>query len=191
MGVYGLEGPGVKDVYPIGGKVCLWLPNGTYTFTIGSQTYSALVSGGAVAVAPYERVDFLRWNGTEMVTDEVVCQPLFASAKEIGSKAGSGYVVKGDVKTTDLKVNGTAYLILADGATLTANGTKTHAGIEVCGGNALTVYCQSAGTGKLEAKGGEEGAGIGGGNEAMNGDITINGGSVTATTVDYGAGIGG
>ena len=96
------------------------------------------------------------------------------------------YVTTGDMKTSALNVQGTANLILADGATLTVDG-----GIRVDPGNTLNVFCQREATGKLIANGGRYCAGIGGGNGGAGGAITINGGVVTATGGDNGAGIGG
>ena len=121
--------------------------------------------------------------------------------------------------------NGDVHLILADGAKLTATGYWVddeymgYAGIQVSGdGNSLTIYGQTAQTGKLEAttfgyaagiggKSGEDGhditinggkidaegyaSGIGGGNEAKGYNITINGGEVMALSRSNGAGIGG
>ncbi len=118
-------------------------------------------------------------------------------------------VVRGDVK-----------LILVDGATLTAtegvrvaegntltiygqvhdsgklvaHGSKYNAGI---GANDADDDEESAaGTiiihgGTIEARGGREAAGIGGGNESRGGDVTIYGGKIKAVGGRYGAGIGG
>ena len=105
------------------------------------------------------------------------------------------YVVNSSVTIADrITVTGDVHLILADGYTLTANK-----GISVTSGNSLTIYGQIAGTGALIA--GTIGtietghAGIGGvkGNTGVyvHGDITINGGSVTAQGGEWAAGIGG
>ncbi len=105
------------------------------------------------------------------------------------------YVVNSSVTIADrITVTGDVHLILADGYTLTANK-----GISVTSGNSLTIYGQIAGTGALIA--GTVGtietghAGIGGvkGNTGVyvHGDITINGGSVTAQGGEWAAGIGG
>ena len=103
------------------------------------------------------------------------------------------YVVNGAV-TIDgrVTVSGKVHLILADNASLTANG-----GINVAENNSFTVYAQSVekNMGTLTATGGSYGAGIGGKNGDRNGssggNITINGGNVTATGGDEAAGIGG
>ena len=99
---------------------------------------------------------------------------------------------KGAICQTDV------HLILADGAKLTASGIggdtffDDTAGIKVSGeGNSLTIYGQTAQSGKLEANGGGmASAGIGGGYMGSGSNITINGGYVTATGA-HGAGIGG
>ena len=193
--IKGLENYGLNDIYPIDGKAYLWLPNGSYTFTAGDQTYVATVNGAATTATEIPVVPYLRWNGTEMVPDGVVNPTVISnSTTEIGSEAGAWYVVTGAVTTTDLKVNGTAHLILADGATLTANGTDGHAGVMVLENDALLVYGQAGGTGSLAATGGNLSAGIGAGYAAGQfhqcGTIVINGGVVTATG-NLGAGIGG
>ena len=100
---------------------------------------------------------------------------------------GKFYVVSGDTTISNrITVNGTANLILADGATLNAN-----AGIAVASGKTLNIYAQSGGTGKLLAKGGDNEAGIGGGTGGSGGNVNIYGGSITATGSEGGAGIGG
>ena len=98
---------------------------------------------------------------------------------------GTFYVVKGtDIKTGPLTVNGTTanptWLILADGAKLTADG------INVEPGRAVVITGQSGGTGTLITNGTGNDAGIGG-----SGSVTINGGTITATGSGFTAGIGG
>ena len=96
------------------------------------------------------------------------------------------YVVNGNVTIGQrVTVIGDVHLILTDGASLDAAQ-----GVNVGAGNSLTIYGQSDGTGKLTATGGVFQAGIGG-NSNQSGTITINGGTVTATGGDGGAGIGG
>ena len=104
------------------------------------------------------------------------------------------YLVDGNVTRTEtITVNGDVHLILADGGelTVTTNGEDA-AGINVSGTNSLTIYGQTGGTGVLNAMGRISGAGIGGGDQAGGGKITINGGTVNATGGSrIGAGIGG
>ena len=84
-------------------------------------------------------------------------------------------------------VPGDAHLILCDGAKLTITGglwVKTQVG-------SLTVWGQANGTGALETTGSKQVAGIGSNSENVPGDITINGGTVTAAGGEFAAGIGG
>ena len=119
---------------------------------------------------------------------------------------GGWYVATARQSCGVIEVNGSANLILADGAELTVDG-----GIRVTEGNSLTIYGQNAGTGRLIANGAEGCAGIGGGGPGAKGTdghapytsgkiggsggscgtVTINGGVVTATAGRGAAGIGG
>ena len=123
---------------------------------------------------------------------EVAAEPV---TSELTAWSTGWYVVSSDVEiTTRITVSGEVNLILADGCTLTAQK-----GISVTSGNSLSIYGQSGGSGELIA--GTVGtidtghAGIGGvkGNTGVyvHGDITINGGSVTAQGGEWAAGIGG
>ncbi len=97
------------------------------------------------------------------------------------------YVVRENV-TVDgrITVSGDVHLILMDGCTLTVNG-----GIDVSEDNALTIYGQAAGTGRLEAFGSSMCGGIGSRQSRPCGTITINGGTIYAKGGQDGAGIGG
>lgn len=101
------------------------------------------------------------------------------------------YVVDGEVTMGNrITVKGDVHLILADGCKLNAE----NGGINVKEGNNLTIYAQSTGEqmGALMATGTkQDAAGIGGYAVEPCGTITINGGSVTATSGLYAAGIGG
>ena len=103
------------------------------------------------------------------------------------------YVVTGkNVETEGLVCNGAVYLILADGAKLTAIGVDDQAGIQVSGeGNSLAIYGQTAQSGQLIANGGKYAAGIGSGKGQPGLNITINGGTITATGGEGASGIGG
>ncbi|MBQ0154687.1 MAG: hypothetical protein KBS70_07890 [Bacteroidales bacterium] len=96
---------------------------------------------------------------------------------------------------------GEVHLILADGTKVSSRGGDEKAGVRVSGeGNSLTIYGQTAQTGKLEAYAGMMAAGIGGGNGEPGSNITINGGVIYAeggaekvgwSETGRGAGIGG
>ena len=114
------------------------------------------------------------------------------------------YVVNSNVTISGVTVSGNVHLILADGCTLTVNGS-----IKVEGSDTLTIYGQSGGSGTLNVNNTDgHAAGIGGGyttstistslgqtqtvyTGTSSGAITINGGVVTATCSGSGAAIGG
>ncbi|MBQ6925857.1 MAG: formylglycine-generating enzyme family protein, partial [Kiritimatiellae bacterium] len=99
------------------------------------------------------------------------------------------YVVSGDITNdTRIAVSGDVHLILADGASLTAN-----AGVNVASNECFTIWAQSDGAdmGRLTAQGSLSAAGIGGGSGETAGRVAINGGTVNATGRFGGAGIGG
>ena len=110
---------------------------------------------------------------------------------ETGTLSAGWYVVTGEVSRGSITCNGDVHLILADGAKLTATGGEDQAGITVSNGNTLAIYGQTAQSGQLIANGGNNSAGIGGGNHGSGTNITINGGTVTARGGNDGAGIGG
>lgn len=101
------------------------------------------------------------------------------------------YVVDGNVEFTGypVSVNGDVHLILTDRCSL-----DLKFGIWVTQGNSLTIYAQSESqseAGSLTAKG-WRGAGIGGKFDSVNcGNVTINGGVITATADNSSAAIGG
>ena len=105
---------------------------------------------------------------------------------------GGWYVADGEITVGDRITvnNGTANLILKDGAKLTAQ-----AGINVAEGSTLNIYAQSEGAamGQLAAVGSDKvyTAGIGGGNKQNGGTVNIYGGTVSATGGWMSAGIGG
>ena len=195
--VTGLADYDVSGIAPVDGRLCLWLPNGEYGFFVNGVGYVATVAdaGAEAYMADLVSVDYLRWNDARLEAATTLAHPLTDGVLELGD---GWYVVTGAVKTTGIVVNGTAQLILADGASLTSGGASSeHAGVEVSVGNRLTVYGQEQGTGMLTAIGGTQSAGIGGssttgtGGSASCGEITINGGTVTAHGGYHGAAIGG
>ena len=107
---------------------------------------------------------------------------------------GGWYAVSGDVVLhpgAPLAVVGTAHLVLCDGASLTINGIpEEKPALAVTSGATLMVYGQTDGSGRLSVKGGQRGAGIGGGNGEPCGTVILNGGIVTATGGTGAAGIG-
>ena len=101
------------------------------------------------------------------------------------------YVASGTLNfgTGGIRVSGNVNLVLADGASITVQGAAKKAGVNVAPGNSLTIYGQTAGTGTLTASDyanestiNNGGAGIGGNDHENCGMITINGGTITATS---------
>jgi len=117
-----------------------------------------------------------------------------AIANSITIADGASVVLNGINITSQISCSGNATIILADGSTNTVNVyAMEKAGIQIGGdGKTLTINAETAGTGKLTAKGGLQAAGIGTGNSpsSAGGNITINGGKVTATGGGFSAGIG-
>ena len=157
------------------------------TEVTGTELFESLFdyfNGMVNTLAAENGVKYLDASGTEQTANNVTV--VDSSTKEWRN---GWYVVNGAVTIGDrVTVSGEVHLILADNASLTANG-----GINVAESNSFSVYAQSVGKnmGTLTATGGSYGAGIGGKNGSSGGNITINGGNVTATGGDEAAGIGG
>lgn len=126
-----------------------------------------------IADATATNVNYLDANGVEQTCER-------ATVMEDNTAWDNGwYVVTSDISISGRVVTtGDVHLILTDGTTLTADS-----GISVTPGNSLTIYGQSAGTGKLKADTKSAGcsAAIGGGDFQAAGTITINGGIVIAS----------
>lgn len=135
-----------------------------------------------VASAPTLRsVAFAAPAGTPYVDekgDEYI-QPATELTSTTTTLTDGWYVVNGDVTYTYLHIEGNVSLILADSGTLTVKGE----GITLAYGS-LTIYGQTKGTGQLNTEGTSGNAGI-----FCLGDVTINGGVITAKS-DISAGIG-
>ena len=156
----------------------------------GTEVFESLFHffNGMVNLLAENGVSYLDENGSKQTADNVTVVESSTTAWSDG-----WYVVNSNVTIDNrVTVSGKVHLILADGASLTANG-----GINVAENNSFTVYAQSVekNMGTLTVTGGSYGAGIGGRNGDKNGsscgNITINGGTVTATGGDAAAGIGG
>lgn len=118
-------------------------------------------------------------------------QEMVVVEDEITSWNGEGgeawYVVNEDAEISErVEVSGAVNLVLCDGVTLTAEK-----GIHVTGENSLTIYGQEAGDGKINAKSERVQAAIGGNSDEPGGILTINGGTIDANGGVNAAGIGG
>jgi uncharacterized repeat protein (TIGR02543 family) len=132
-------------------------------------------------------VTFIDANGSERTEN---CKVLTSAMTTLET---GWYVVNNDLTVnSSVTIDGNVNIVLVDGTTLTvnANNAWATAGIAVAAGNSLSIYGQAEGTGSLNATGGDYGAGIGSGYNKNAGNVTINGGTVTATGHDA-AGIGG
>lgn len=146
---------------------------------------TVLAAEGDVSYSYYD-ADSETWQtGTKAVGD-------YTSVTSADTSWSDGwYVVSGEVTISSrVAVSGDVHLILEDGCTLTAD-----AGIQVHDTNALTIYGQTEGTGKLIANVTVAGNAAIGGNYYVTagisgGNITIHGGTIEATSTN-GAGIGG
>lgn len=157
----------------------------------GTEVFESLFhffNGMVNLLATANGVSYLDENGDERTADNVTVVESSTTAWSDG-----WYVVNSNVTIDNrVTVSGEVHLILADNASLTVNG-----GINVAESNSFSVYAQSVGKnmGTLTVTGGSYGAGIGGRNGDKNGssggNITINGGNVTATSEAFAAGIGG
>ena len=154
-----------------------------------------LVAGAVMGARAFgaTNVPYMDYNATTGAFEAKTCANCTEVTSETAAFANGGwYVVNGEVaRGGQIVVNGSAHLILGDGAKLTiTNVGGGNAAIDVPAGNALTIYSQQNGTGKLDVTGGGSAAGIGGNNGQSCGTVTINGGRVTAIGQGGGKGIG-
>ncbi len=157
-----------------------WLPLALLAAAVFLRPVTAHATG-----MPTDEVAYIDADGT-LETHECVM------IGDLSSAWDGWYCVRDDVTIDErVTVENSAYLILCDGATLTVPQ-----GITVEGDTGLTIYGQEKGTGSLVAKTGfrDNRAAIGVCNTAALystpyscGDITINGGRITATGGGYGA----
>ena len=139
---------------------------------------------------PVGAIDYLDWDAVnETLTNATVAAGGWTLVTDATRTLNDGwYVVASDVAIpvgSNIVVNGSAHLILCDGASLSVTGGYDQAAIEVLSSgsvtNTLTIYGQTECTGRLTVQGGDRAAGIGSGFYGDFGAVTINGGTVTAT----------
>ncbi len=165
-------GYGISNVTVDG--VPLALVDGTYSFV-------ASADGITVTAAVCIPVPYIDAGGTEqMCTSYTVLTNATGDVAYGERDAESWYVVTNNVTISGQLYfyDGTAHLILCDGATLAVTNANG-AAIDACG---LTIYGQTNGTGTVTATatGGLDRHGI------FAGSVTINGGTVTASGGDSG-----
>ncbi len=148
--------------------------NETVTSITAEGTYTLTVTGmGSETSGYYGSVQ----------TTFTVSGPIVLTSETTAWLDGRSYYAEGEVTIgSRATVSGTVTLDLRAGSTLTVNG-----GIGVNAGNSLTI----GGTGSLTATAADYNACIGGDDDHSAGDITINGGTITATATFLAAAIGG
>ena len=144
-----------------------------------------------------EPVSYLsrNWDGSGIVESQEVCK-LYNKVTE----SSAGYYTLTDEEyegwwilersvtlgsNTTLKIQGDVKLILCDGMTLHAGD-----GIYIADGSTLTIYGQTEDSGKIYAHP-PGGAGIGGMEDAIGGNLIVHGGTIDAKGSTNAAGIGG
>jgi hypothetical protein len=140
------------------------------------------ISTGDADIPDGEQWEIIGTSNTYKITikDEATA---VLNGVNITSNAGSCIETIGTTGSNIILVDGTENTMDAHGDT---NGS---AAINTAGGP-LNILGQTKGTGKLIAKGGESGAGIGGNKDNNSLAITILGGEIEATGGSYAAGIG-
>ena len=182
----------------------LWITETTHNFTCrycqakqnetqhdfqGTDALKVCDACGAVQVA------YVNADGTEASDSPKVCLQATEAMSDDNPLGGWYAVAKDTTLDTRVEITGDVNLILCDSCTLTASK-----GITVAEGNSLTIWAQSAGNSRGSLFAGttdgttvtctDHDAAIGGANMASSGNITVNGGAVTASS-KQGAGIGG
>lgn len=138
------------------------------------------ISTGAAVIPANEQWEIIGTSDTYKITikDEATA---VLNGVTINSTTGSCIETSGTTGSN---------IILVDGTTNTMTTTKDdYAAINTAFGP-LNILGQTKGTGKLVAKGGASGAGIGGNKDNNSLAITILGGEIEATGGQYAAGIG-
>lgn len=165
--------------------------------TLAGETGDLIVAGGAL------NTDYTYENNTLTITTSgtyTITGNGTGTATTDKIVIADGVTANVTLNNVNIDVSGTsnacAFEVAVSAAcNLTLNGMNTlksgsnNAGLRVPAGAELVITQGSAGT--LNATGGYQGAGIGGGNWKSGGTININGGTVTATGGQYAAGIGG
>ena len=159
---------------------------GVYTATISGKGNYSFTKTFHFLVGKLDYVDADGMTQTKAQNELT----LLTTRNDLPATLTGWYLVADNITFSSVvEVSGTAHLILVDGTTMNANR------IRVNGGNALNIYGQTGGTGKLivsphGAVSNDAGIGASKGNNC--GTIVINGGEVTATagTLSGSAGIG-
>ncbi len=168
---------------PVSALAAEWdIGKGDITVNAGSGGQTVTQGGGA---AVEDNAPVIKGSSTENTVtinaekDQTANVTLSGANIDVSSagKAAVSTTGKGNV---NIELNGSNAL----------KSGHSHAGLEKNNDGNLTIQDKDK-DGSLNAKGGQDGAGIGGGSSGAGSDITITGGKVTARGGNYGAGIGG
>ena len=159
-----------------------YLEDGDITVSAGDSGQTVSQGGGA---AVEDNAPVIKGSSTENTVTINAEKDQTANVTLSGANIDVSSAGKAAVSTTgEGNVN-----IELNGSNALKSG-HSHAGLEKNNDGNLTIQDKDK-DGSLNAKGGQDGAGIGGGSSGAGSDITITGGKVTARGGNYGAGIGG
>ncbi len=168
----------------VDGEAVHWLLNGViYDFDVAPTGNLTLFAGNQLPKITY--ID----NTSPQAEEKSVGNVIQVTPNTTSFEDGKWYVVQDNVENSNrITVNGTAYLILADGGSL-----SIPRGIRVGYDKALTIYGQRQSTGKLTATGDELSleSPLGGSNHEHSGTIIIHGGVINVSSYNGAAAIGG
>ena len=168
---------------PMSALAATWdIGNGDIIVNAGSGGQTVTQGGGA---AVEDNAPVIKGSSTENTVTINAEKDQTANVTLSGANIDVSSAGKAAVSTTgEGNVN-----IELNGSNALKSG-HSHAGLEKNNDGNLTIQDKDK-DGSLNAKGGQDGAGIGGGSSGAGSDITITGGKVTARGGNYGAGIGG
>ena len=168
---------------PVSALAADWdIGNGNITVNAGSGGQTVTQGDGAAVEDPSPVITGSSTENTVTIRaekDQTASVTLSGANIDVSGKGKAAVTTTGDGNVS-IELNGDSTLKSAEG----------HAGLEKNNGGSLTIGDADK-DGKLTAKGGQYGAGIGGGKNGSGEDITISGGEVNASGGAYGAGIGG
>ena len=142
-----------------------------------------------VKPAPIISIESRTWEDGVVKTTTITCDNYHKIKSTTLDLTTGWYVLRNDVHVeTRITITGEVNIILVDGCTLTVEK-----GVIVNTNNTLNIYGQTAGTGKLVANtdSHDDHAAIGGDEQKDSGIINIFGGTIEATSKNWGAAIGG